>query len=85
MDNGATYGASCVNSTEGAILESFRDSDAGSLKSGSPVGLESKGSYLCALRGSGVYGTETVLRRMLHVPDLPVPVLFAEPDKHRLR
>ena len=82
LDYGATRNTSSAKSIEGAIPESFRPADAGTLECGLP--LEVKGSYLYSFRRSGVEGTELMLRRMLHVPELPVPVLFAWSDERRL-
>ena len=85
LDNGATYGASCINCTDWAVPGTFFAHDAGTLKCGSVLGaLEAKGSHLYVLRRVGAQGEETVVRRLLYVPDLPVAMLFAEPDEHRL-
>ena len=84
MDDGASNGTSCCRTLDGAIPGTCRMSDAGEIGLGSDgATLESKGSYLYALRRVGVNAEETVLRRCKHTPKLPMAIVFSEATENR--
>ena len=84
MDDGASNGTSCCRTLDGAIPGTCRMSDAGEIGLGSDgATLESKGSYLYAMRRVGVNAEETVLRRCKHTPNLPMAIVFSEATENR--
>ena len=80
------WGKSCAGSRDGAILDTLEEGDACSLTGDctGEVKYSSPGSYLYAFKLRGKNGYErTMAWRMLYVPSLPLPLIFAEEDAAR--
>ena len=74
---------SCAGSLDGALLDTFEESDACVLSSGwgRELTYPSPGSYLFAFRLRGKDGyVHTIVRRMPYVPNLPLPLILSEVD-----
>ena len=84
MDNGASSNTSCSKSLEGAISGTFKAEDAGEIGLGSDgASLTSNGSYLYALKRFGFNGSELVVRRLKHTPNLPMEYVFSEATENK--
>ena len=84
MDNGASSNTSCSKSLDGAISGTFKAEDAGEIGLGSDgASLTSNGSYLFALKRFGYNGSELVVRRLKHTPNLPMAFVFSEATENK--
>ena len=75
-DNGASLGAGCAKSLDGAIRDTFKAVE--DISVGNKNKLSAKGSFLYAVRRHGMNGSEDVLRRLNYTPDLICEYVFDE-------